>query len=205
MTILKGVFLLVTSLFLWASCNTKSPSETTETLKVDNVVQTEEEYKSGKWLEELPAKTQLTFNELEELLPESLLGKPLVKVIDVSRDGMSAIKAEYSLDNEPNNESEVITFFIMDGAGNEGHKHLKSMFNSFNFPIDDEEGIDILKITDWENKRLLVRQRQVKEKWVSNLEFIKNLRFHLKIDAKNLNLEEIREGANVLEQLNFPY
>ncbi len=92
----------------------------------------------------------------------------------------------------------------MDGAGDEGGKHLKAMFNTFNFPTSKDDGIDILKITDWENKRLLVRQRQVKEKWVSELEFIKNLRFHLKIEGKNLKVEEISEAATKLDQLNMP-
>ncbi len=49
--------------FLCVSCNTKTTIETTETTKVENV-HSKEAYGSGKWLEELPSKTPLTFNEL---------------------------------------------------------------------------------------------------------------------------------------------
>lgn len=198
------IYLPFLLLFLMISCNKTTPKEATETLKTENVVQTEDEYKSGEWLEELSSKTPLTFNQLEELVPKSLLGMPLVKVVDDSKNGMSAIKAKYSLEKEPDKESVLITFFILDGAGDEGYKHLKSTFNMLKFPTNKDDGTDILKIMDWENKRLLVRQRQVKEEWVSNLEFIKNLRFHLQIEGKKLSLEEIRESANILDQLKMP-
>lgn len=204
MTKLKGILLIVACSFLWTSCNTTTSKEVAETLSADKVVQIKNDYKSGKWLEALPSKTPLTFNQLEDLLPESLLGRPLLKVIDDTKNGKSAIRGQYSSDKEPNKESEVITFLIVDGAGEEGYKHLKSVFSMLKFPTNEDDGKKILKITDWENKRLLVRQRQLKEQWQSEMEFIKNLRFHFKIHGKNLKLEDISESAITLERLNFP-
>lgn len=198
------IYMPIFLLFLCGSCNNATSKKENETLKVENVVQTKDNYKSGKWLEELPSKTPLTFNELEDLLPESLLRRPLIKVMDDTKNGRSAIRGQYSSDKEPTKESEVITFYVMDGAGDSGYKGLQSVFSMLKFPTNKDDGTKILKITDWENKRLLVRQNLLKETWTSDLEFIKNLRFHFKIQGKNLKLEDIRESAINLEGLNFP-
>ena len=204
MTPFLKIFLPFFLLFLCASCNNATSKKTTETSKVENVVQIKNDYKSGKWLEELPLKTPLTFNELEELLPKSLLGKRLVKVIDDTKNARSAIRGQYSSDKEPTKESEVITFYIMDGAGDAGYKGLKSVFSMLKFPTNKDDGTKILKITDWENKRLLVRQHVLKQTWTSELEFIKNFRFHFKIQGKNLKLDTIRELASKAEQISMP-
>ena len=95
MTPFLKIFLPFFLLFLCASCNNATSKKTTETSKVENVVQIKNDYKSGKWLEDLPLKTPLTFNELEELLPKSLLGKPLVKVIDDTK--MLGVRLEVSI------------------------------------------------------------------------------------------------------------
>ena len=189
-------------LFLLISCNSKVSEK--QELKAENSEQSENDYKSGKWLEELPTKTPLTLSQLEALVPESLLGMPLVKTVDMSKDGMSAIKAVYSLDKDPNKDSVLIDFFIMDGAGNAGYKHLKSMFKTMEFPTNDDDGTKILKLEDWNNKRLLTRQRLVKEKWNSEMAFIKDLRYHIRIEGKKLKAEQLREPINIVDKLRFP-
>ena len=189
-------------LFLLISCNSKVSEK--QELKAENYEQSENDYKSGKWLEELPAKTPLTLSQLEALVPESLLGMPLVETIDMSKDGVSAIKGVYSLDKDPSKESVFIEFFIVDGAGNAGYKHLKSMFKMMQFPTNDDDGTKILKFEDWNNKRLLTRQRLVKEKWKSEMAFIKDLRYHIRIEGKKLKSEQLREPINIADKLKFP-
>lgn len=199
----KGMLILLVSLILWTSCNTSTSKKGTELNEVKPAT-LENDYKSGKWLEGLPAKTPLTLSQLEAMLPETLLGMPMVKTVDLSKDGMSAIKGVYSLDNDPNRDSVLIDFFIMDGAGNAGYKHLKSMFKTMEFPTNDDDGTKILKSEDWNNKRLLTRQGLVKEKWNSEMAFIKDLRYHIRIEGKKIKADQLREPINIADKLNFP-
>ncbi|MDD2986046.1 hypothetical protein [Flavobacterium sp.] len=206
---IKCIFLVAVGSFLWTSCNSKKADKATEVSKVTTEVSankteiSEEDYKEGKWLDELSAKTPLTFTELEALLPNSLLGMPLLKTEDVSKNEMSAIKAVYTLDSEPTKESVLIDLFIMDGAGNDGYKHLKATFKMLEFPTNKEDDTKILKITDWKNKRLLTRQNLIKERWHSEKSFIKKQRFHVKMDGKNLKVEQLQEPIHVLDELDF--
>lgn len=185
------------------SCNTKNSAKS-EGIEADNVEVFENDYKSGKWLEQLPEKKPLTFGQLEASVPKSLNGMPLVKVIDDSKNGRVGIKTVYSNSNHPNKEDIHINFFITDGAGEEGFKHLKSTFNMLKFPLDKEEGEKISKISEWKGKRLAINQRLVKEKWVSIQEFISTQRYHLKLEGQNLKVAQLDESIEVVEQIKFP-
>lgn len=199
--------------FLLQSCNSNKSDVKVENFnqntksdeKVENFNQnTKSDYTSGDWLEKLPNKTPLTQEELERLLPKSLNDMPLVNIKDDSKNGRVGIKAVYSNGDNPSKEDIHINFFITDGAGEEGYKHLKSTFNMLKFPIIKEDSIKITKIIDWKNKRLSVKQRLVKEKWNSIQEFISHQRYHLKIEGQNLKAAQLDESIEVVEQLTFP-
>lgn len=196
-------FLSILLLLLMISCNTKN-SETTKVVSEVNSEISENDYKSGKWLEQLPEKKPLTFGQLEATAPKSLNGMPLTKVEDDSKNGRVGIKAVYSNTDNPSKEDIHINFFITDGAGEEGYKNLKSTFNMLKFPINTNDGVKISKIEDWNNKRLATNQRLVKNKWISHNEFIQNQRFHLKIEGQNLKAEQLSEALVAVSQLSFP-
>jgi hypothetical protein len=186
--------------FLLQSCNSNKSD-----IKVENFNQnTKSDYTSGDWLEKLPNKTPLTQEELERLLPKSLNDMPLVNILDDSKKGRVGIKAVYSNGDNLSKEDIHINFFITDGAGEEGYKHLKSTFNMLKFPLDKEEGAKISKISEWKGKRLAIKQRLVKEKWVSIQEFISTLRYHLKLEGQNLKAAQLDESIAVVEQIRFP-
>ncbi len=207
---IKCIFLVAVGSFLWASCNSKTADKATEVSKVTTEVSankteiSEEDYKEGKWLEQLPEKKPLTLGQLEASVPKSLNGMPLIKVVDDSKNGRAGIKAVYSNTDNPSKEAIHINFFITDGAGEEGYKHLKSTFNMLKFPIHTNDGVKISKIEDWNNKRLATNQRLVKDKWISHTEFIQNQRFHLKIEGQNLKAEQLSEALNTISQLSLP-
>jgi hypothetical protein len=196
-------FLFLLILLLMLSCNTKN-SETTKVVSEVRPEISANDYKSGKWLEQLPEKKPLTFGQLETVVPKSLNGMPLIKVIDDSKKGRVALKAVYSNSKDPNKDAIHINFFITDGAGAEGYKHLKSTFNMLKFPLDIEEGAKISKISEWKGKRLAINQRLVKEKWVSKQEFISTQRYHLKLEGQNLKVAQLDESIAVVEQIRFP-
>ena len=196
-------FLSILILLMMLSCNTKN-SETTKVVSEGSSEVSANDYKSGKWLEQLPEKKPLTFGQLEAVVPKSLNGMPLIKVIDDSKKGRVGIKAVYSNGDNLSKEDIHINFFITDGAGEEGYKHLKSTFNMLKFPLDKEEGAKISKISEWKGKRLAIKQRLVKEKWVSIQEFISTLRYHLKLEGQNLKAAQLDESIAVVEQIRFP-
>lgn len=159
---------------------------------------------NGNWLQTLASKEPLSIKQLEEVPPAILKNLPKVKSSEVPSQGVTNILVTYSNDNDPDLNSTKIELAIIDGAGERGFQHINSINNMLKFPSDKEEGDNILKIYSRNDQKILVRQRRVKEKLVSEIEYIKDGRYHIKIFARNFSVDELYEAFESIEKIKFP-
>lgn len=185
------------------SCNTATAEGQTNPVK-ETAKKTEKQWQDDEWLDELKGKTPLSYEALEALLPKTLKGMPLVKMQDDSKNGRSGIKATYSMVEEPDLKTRQLQLFYMDGAGEAGYKHLKGTHAMLKLPMDKEEEVKILKVYERNNQRILIRQRMVKEIMVSEMEAIKDYRYHIKMIARDFPVNDLYEALDDIEKLEFP-
>lgn len=159
---------------------------------------------NGNWLQTLASKEPLSVKQLEEITPAKLKNLPKVKSKEVPSQGATSILVTYSNDNEPDLNSTKIELGIIDGAGERGFQHINGINNMMKFPSNKEEGDNILKIFHRNEQKILVRQRRIKEKLVSEIEFIKDGRYHIKIFARNFSADELYEVFDTVEKIKFP-
>jgi len=159
---------------------------------------------NGNWLQTLASKEPLSIKQLEEVPPAILKNLPKVKSSEVPSQGATSILVTYSNDNEPDLSSTKIELGIIDGAGERGFQHINGINNMMKFPSNKEEGDNILKIFHRNEQKILVRQRRIKEKLVSEIEFIKEGRYHIKIFARNFSVDELYEAFDSIEKIKFP-
>ncbi|MEX0996808.1 MAG: hypothetical protein WDZ45_07155 [Flavobacteriaceae bacterium] len=159
---------------------------------------------NGNWLQILASKEPLSVKQLEEVAPASLKNLPKVKSNEVPSQGATSILVTYSNDKDPDLNSTKIELGIIDGAGERGFQHINGVNNMMRFPSNKEEGDNILKIFHRNEQKILVRQRRIKEKLISEIEFIKDGRYHIKIFARNFSADELYEVLDSVEKIKFP-
>lgn len=184
------------------SCNEKVKENEAGTQQAEEI--SEKIEINGNWLQTLASKEPLSVKQLEEITPAKLKNLPKVKSNEVPSQGATSILVTYSNDNEPDLNSTKIELGIIDGAGERGFQHINGINNMMKFPSNKEEGDNILKIFHRNEQKILVRQRRIKEKLVSEIEFIKDGRYHIKIFARNFSADELYEVLDTVEKIKFP-
>jgi hypothetical protein len=167
----------------------------------EKVEQFEEKDKDlGTWLQDLAGTTPNTGEELIAKLPKELIGMSLRSTGNPSSQ---TIAGTYSLDEDPNNKSTSISITVVDGAGSNGFQHVNAVYKLINQKVDfkSEEGWS--KTYEYKGNQLLIKEQINTEIPRSELEYIKDNRYHITLSGLRLKSDTLLEAMDDLEKTKF--
>lgn len=162
---------------------------------------------SNEWLIDLAAKTPLNSQELIRLLPQQLLGMPL---ISAAPNGTLTVVGTYSNDKDPNYASTTITFTLVEGAGDLGFQHINAIHKLLIQEINQTSDEGWTKTTTHNNQKILVKEQTKTTKPVmqstvsSSIDVIKNQRFHINLTGRHLPGNQLTRALDEVMHLSFP-
>lgn len=193
------ILLLQICLITLVSCN-QSAEKYTQSVE-EKVEKFEKKDKDlGKWLQELSAINPHTSEELIAKLPKNLSGFPLRSAGEF---GVQTINGSYSMDKETNNESTYLKITLTDGAGFNGFQHVNAIYRMISMEIDNKEKSVWAKTLNHKGNRILLKEGLDKDTERSELEYIKDKRYHIILTGNRINSEQLLEAMDELEKVKF--
>tara|TARA_R110002072_G_scaffold260722_14_gene419323 strand:- start:3895 stop:4488 length:594 start_codon:yes stop_codon:yes gene_type:complete len=156
--------------------------------------------KEGTWLQELIATEAHTDEVLLSKLPKQLAGVPLRSS---ASPAAQTVAATYSLNANPNHETENISLTIIDGAGNYGFGHLNAIHKMISMEVNNQEANGWAKTQDHKGNRILLKESLDKGIQFSELEYIKDNRYHITLSGRRYDSNKLLQAKEELEKLKF--
>ncbi|MEY8869714.1 hypothetical protein AB9K24_09415 [Meridianimaribacter flavus] len=196
---MRPIFLmLIFILFATSSC--KQSSEKENNLIEKKIDELENSTKVGSWQQNLITTEPLQIDQLKAKLPKQLAGLPLR-----SSDSPAAqtVVGTYSVSTNPNHETENITVQILDGAGNYGFGHVNAVHKMISMEVNNKGDSNWAKTQDHQGVRILLKEERVKDIQFSELQYIKQNRYHISLTGRRLDSKKLLQAKTDLEKTNF--
>lgn len=185
-------------LFIFIGCN-QTAEKHTQSVE-DKVENYEKSAKDGSWLQKLIATEAHTEAVLLSKLPKQLAGLSLRA--SASNSAQTAT-GTYSLNPEPNHETENVTLTIIDGAGSYGFGHLNAIHKMISLEVNNQETNGWAKTQEHKGVRILLKEVLDKEIQMSELEYIKDNRYHITLNGRRYDSKKLLQAKEDLEKLKF--
>ncbi len=192
------ILLLQVCLIILFSCNQTAEKQSQSVEK--KVEKIEKSAKEGSWLQELIATEALTEEVLLSKFPKNLAGLPLRSSGPFAPQ--TAI-GTYSTSPDPNHETENIRIQIVDGAGNYGFGHLNAIHKMISMKVNNQETNGWAKTLDHNGNRILLKESIDKGIESSQVEYIKDKRYHITLTGLRMKSEQLLNAMDDLEKTNF--
>lgn len=196
---MRPIFLmLIFILFATSSCKQSSDKE--NNVFEEKIDELENSTKVGSWQQNLITTEPLQIDQLKAKLPKQLAGLPLR-----SSDSPAAqtVVGTYSLSADPNHETENITVQILDGAGNYGFGHVNAVLKMISMEVNNKGDNNWAKTLDHQGVRILLKEERVKDIQFSELQYIKQNRYHISLTGRRLDSKKLLQAKTDLEKTNF--
>lgn len=196
---MRPIFLmLIFILFATSSC--KQSSEKENNLIEKKIDELENSTKVGSWQQNLITTEPLQIDQLKAKLPKQLAGLPLR-----SSDSPAAqtVVGTYSVSTNPNHETKNITVQILDGAGNYGFGHVNAVHKMISMEVNNKGDSNWAKTQDHQGVRILLKEERVKDIQFSELQYIKQNRYHISLTGRRLDSKKLLQAKTDLEKTNF--
>ncbi|MCB0463749.1 MAG: hypothetical protein R2816_02625 [Flavobacteriaceae bacterium] len=196
---MKPLFLiLIFILFATSSC--KQSSEKENDLIEEKIDEFEKSTKVGSWQQNLISTEALQLDQLKAKLPEQLAGLPLRNSDSLASQ---TVVGTYSLSIDPNHETENITVQILDGAGNYGFGHINAVHKMVAMEVNNKGDNNWAKTQDHQGVRILLKEELVKDIQFSELQYIKQNRYHITLTGRRYDSKKLLQAKTDLEKTNF--
>lgn len=196
---MRPIFLmLIFILFATSSCKQSSDKE--NNVFEEKIDELENSTKVGSWQQNLITTEPLQIDQLKAKLPKQLAGLPLR-----SSDSPAAqtVVGTYSVSTNPNHETENITVKILDGAGNYGFGHVNAVHKMISMEVNNKGDNNWAKTLDNQGVRILLKEERVKDIQFSELQYIKQNRYHISLTGRKLDSKKLLQAKTDLEKTNF--
>lgn len=196
---MRPIFLmLIFILFATSSCKQSSDKE--NNVFEEKIDELENSTKVGSWQQNLITTEPLQIDQLKAKLPKQLAGLPLR-----SSDSPAAqtVVGTYSVSTNPNHETENITVKILDGAGNYGFGHVNAVHKMISMEVNNKGDNNWAKTQDHQGVRILLKEERVKDIQFSELQYIKQNRYHISLTGRKLDSKKLLQAKTDLEKTNF--
>lgn len=196
---MRPIFLmLIFILFATSSCKQSSDKE--NNVFEEKIDELENSTKVGSWQQNLITTEPLQIDQLKAKLPKQLAGLPLR-----SSDSPAAqtVVGTYSVSTNPNHETENITVQILDGAGNYGFGHVNAVHKMISMEVNNKGDNNWAKTQDHQGVRILLKEERVKDIQFSELQYIKQNRYHISLTGRRLDSKKLLQAKTDLEKTNF--
>ncbi|WP_417858379.1 hypothetical protein [Xanthomarina gelatinilytica] len=196
---MRPIFLmLIFILFATSSCKQSSDKE--NNVFEEKIDELENSTKVGSWQQNLITTEPLQIDQLKAKLPKQLAGLPLR-----SSDSPAAqtVVGTYSVSTNPNHETENITVKILDGAGNYGFGHVNAVHKMISMEVNNKGDNNWAKTLDNQGVRILLKEERVKDIQFSELQYIKQNRYHISLTGRRLDSKKLLQAKTDLEKTNF--
>lgn len=196
---MRPIFLmLIFILFATSSCKQSSDKE--NNVFEEKIDELENSTKVGSWQQNLITTEPLQIDQLKAKLPKQLAGLPLR-----SSDSPAAqtVVGTYSVSTNPNHETENITVQILDGAGNYGFGHVNAVHKMISMEVNNKGDNNWAKAQDHQGVRILLKEERVKDIQFSELQYIKQNRYHISLTGRRLDSKKLLQAKTDLEKTNF--
>ncbi len=196
---MRPIFLmLIFILFATSSCKQSSDEE--NNVFEEKIDELENSTKVGSWQQNLITTEPLQIDQLKAKLPKQLAGLPLR-----SSDSPAAqtVVGTYSVSTNPNHETENITVQILDGAGNYGFGHVNAVHKMISMEVNNKGDNNWAKTQDHQGVRILLKEERVKDIQFSELQYIKQNRYHISLTGRRLDSKKLLQAKTDLEKTNF--
>jgi hypothetical protein len=190
--------MLIFILFATSSCKQSSDKE--NNVFEEKIDELENSTKVGSWQQNLITTEPLQIDQLKAKLPKQLAGLPLR-----SSDSPAAqtVVGTYSVSTNPNHETENITVQILDGAGNYGFGHVNAVHKMISMEVNNKGDNNWAKTQDHQGVRMLLKEERVKDIQFSELQYIKQNRYHISLTGRRLDSKKLLQAKTDLEKTNF--
>lgn len=154
------------------------------------------------WLMELMEKDLLPDEAYLQMIPNQLIGFPLRN----SRlyPGLKGVYAVYS--NSEDSDRPHVVLQVIDGAGHHQFQHVNAVFKMLEMDLSESsEEIQASTMT-YKGNRVLAKSilKKDQDKMDSEIEFIKDQRYHVTLTGHNLALDKLFAAVDVVEGHDFP-
>ncbi len=180
------------------SCNQTAEKHTKSVEK--KVEKFEKSAKEGSWLQELIATQAHTEEELLSKLPMQLAG---LSLRDSGSPAPQTASGTYSISPNPNHETENISIQIIDGAGNFGFGHLNAIHKMISMNVNNQQTNGWTKTLEHNGNRILLKEELFKGIQMSELQYIKDNRYHITLGARRYDSKNLLQAKEDLEKLKF--
>lgn len=175
---------------------TKSVEEKVETF--------EKSAKDDEWLQKLATIKPYTDQELLAKIPNQLVGLPLRGSNIVSPQ---TVGGTYSTSAETSHETANMSVSIVDGAGDYAIGHVNQIHRMLLLNVDNKESQaesqGWAKTLDYKGHRILLKEGIDKGIQFSELEYIKDMRYHITLSGRKFNSDKLLEALSELETTKF--
>ncbi len=196
---MRPIFLiLIFILFATSSCKQSSDKE--NNVFEEKMDELENSTKVGSWQQNLITTEPLQIDQLKAKLPKQLAGLPL-RISD--SPAAQTVVGTYSVSTNPNHETENITVQILDGAGNYGFGHVNAVHKMISMEVNNKGDNNWAKTQDHLGVRILLKEERVKDIQFSELQYIKQNRYHISLTGRRLDSKKLLQAKTDLEKTNF--
>lgn len=192
------LIIMLPILIVLISCQ-KAAEKHTKSVE-EKVAKFEKSTKDGSWLQKLIATEAHSEAVLLSKLPTQLVGVPLRSSASSATQTASGT---YSLNPEPNHETENITLTILDGAGSYGFGHLNAIYKMISMEVNNQEINGWAKTQEHKGVRILLKEELDQGIQMSQLEYIKDNRYHITLSGRRYDSKKLIQAKEDLEKLKF--
>lgn len=193
-------FFLILIFILFVTSTCKQSSDKENNLIEEKIEELENSTKVGSWQQNLITTEALQLDQLKVKLPKQLAGLPLRST---DSPAPQTVIGTYSLSTNPNHETENITVQILDGAGNYGFGHLNAVHKMISMDINNKGDNDWAKTQNHQGIRILLKEGLVKDIQFSELQYIKQNRYHITLTGRRYDSKKLLQAKTNLEKTNF--
>lgn len=166
----------------------------------EKVEKIEKSEKDGSWLQKLIAAKAHSEAELLAKFPKQLAEIPFRSS---NAPAAQTAVGTYSLHANPNHQTENITITIVDGAGDYGFGHLNAIHKLIAMEINNQETNGWAKTKNHKGNRILLKEFIDKGIQFSELEYIKNNRYHITLTGRKYDSNKLLQAKDDLEKIEF--
>jgi|GEM_PF-4989992 len=180
------------------SCN-QAAEKYTQSVE-EKVERAEKSAEKSSWLQELIATEAHTEEELLSKFPKQLTGLPLRSS---ASPAAQTAAGSYSTSPETSHETQHITLKIVDGAGNYGFGHVNAIHKMISMNVNNQETNNWAKTLEHKGVRILLKEEFNKGVQFSELQYIKDNRYHITLTGRRFNSDKLLEAMTELEKIKF--
>ncbi len=196
---MRPIFLILISI-LFATSSCKQSSDEENNVFEEKIDALENSTKVGSWQQNLITTEPLQIDQLKAKLPKQLAGLPLRSS---DSPAPQTVVGTYSVSTNPNHETENITVQILDGAGNYGFGHVNAVHKMISMEVNNKGDNNWAKTQDHQGVRILLKEERVKDIQFSELQYIKQNRYHISLTGRRLDSKKLLQAKTDLEKTNF--